>query len=150
MNDLRRAGPADREAALALQWAAFERNVPIMDGAMPLPLRADYEEIFATHEVWLVEGDAALEGMLILLPREDDLYIWSIATDPAVQGTGVGKRMLAAAEARAVALGLTHMRLRTSQKLAGNIAWYRRHGFAIERTEELADRTLVHMLKTIG
>jgi hypothetical protein len=30
------------------------------------------------------------------------------------------------------------------------VRWYHRHGYAIERVEELEDRRLVHMVKNIG
>lgn len=145
---MRRASAGDREPGLAIQRAAFGRNIAIM-GVEPLPLRADYDKVFATHEVWVMERDGALEGMLILQPREDDLYIWSIATSPALQGTGVGNRMLAAAEQRARQLPRARMRLNTGEKLTKNVAWYQRHGFAIENIEQLEDRRVVNMVKEL-
>jgi GNAT superfamily N-acetyltransferase len=148
LNALRRGSAVDMQAGLALQRASFGRNVAIM-GAEPLPLRADYDEIFATHEVWLSERDGTLEGMLILLPRDDDLYIWSIATRTDLQGTGVGRRMLAAAEERTAMLGLARMRLRTAEKMVKNVTWYLHHGFTIERVEQLEDRRVVHMVKEL-
>jgi ribosomal protein S18 acetylase RimI-like enzyme len=88
-------------------------------------------------------------GALILEPRPADLLIWSVATAPAAQGRGLGNRLLAAAEARAKELNLSTMRLYTGQKLVSNVAWYQRHGYAIERIEERPDRTVVHMVKNI-
>jgi ribosomal protein S18 acetylase RimI-like enzyme len=149
LRDLRPATPADHDAALVVQRAAFGRNVAIM-GVEPLPLRADYAEIFATHEAWLAERDGVLQGMLILLPRDDDLYVWSIATAPAAQGTGVGRLMLAAAEERARALPRPRMRLRTSEKLTKNVTWYQRHGFTIESVQDLNDRRVVNMVKELA
>jgi ribosomal protein S18 acetylase RimI-like enzyme len=139
---------ADRAAALAIQRAAFGGNVAIM-GTEPLPLRADYEDVFATHEVWLMERGGVPAGMLILLQREDDLYIWSIATAPDLQRSGVGNTMLAAAEQRARQLQQLRLRLRTSEKLVNNIAWYQRHGFTIESIEQIEDRRVVHMVKVL-
>jgi RimJ/RimL family protein N-acetyltransferase/GNAT superfamily N-acetyltransferase len=145
---LRRATRDDLAAVVAHMRASFGPNAEIM-GAKPLPLLADYDEIFATHEIWLVESGGALEGVLILLPRADDLYVWGIATAPAVQGRGVGNRILAAAEMRARALGVPHMRLRTGEKLTKNVAWYTRHGFTIESVEELKGRRVVNMVKPL-
>ena len=34
--------------------------------------------------------------------------------------------------------------------LAGNIAWYRRHGYVRERVEEMHDRRPVHLVKHLG
>ena len=146
--DLRRATAADIPALTALQRAAYARNRDIL-GVEPLPLRADYDAIFANYETWLAEESGALLGALILEPRPDDLLIWSVATAPSEQGRGLGNRLLAAAEERARQLKLSTMRLYTGQKLVSNVAWYQRHGYAIERIEQMPDRTVVHMVKTI-
>ena len=146
--DLRRTTAADIPALVALQRAAYSRNRDLL-GVEPLPLIADYDEVFAHYETWLAEDDGALLGALILEPRADDLLIWSVATSPAAQGRGLGNRLLAAAEERARQLGVSTMRLYTGQKLVSNVAWYQRHGYAIERIEQRPDRTVVHMVKTI-
>ncbi len=145
---LRRAGPGDLAAVTALQRAAYAKNRPLL-GVEPLPLLADYEEILAEYEVYLAERDGALDGVLILEPRPDDLLIWSVATAPQAQGRGIGNTMLAFAEARARELGLTCIRLYTGEPLTGNIAWYRRHGYAHERIEDLGDRRIVHLVKQL-
>lgn len=133
---------------MALQQAAYARNRPLL-GVEPLPLQVDYADILVSHEVWLAEQADSLTGALILEPRTDDLLIWSVAVAPAVQGTGVGNNLLAEAEARARALGLTRLRLYTGEPLVGNIAWYERHGYLRERIETLADRRIVHMVKRL-
>ena len=87
--DLRRATAADIPALTALQRAAYARNRDIL-GVEPLPLRADYDAIFANYETWLAEESGALLGALILEPRPNDLLIWSVATTPSEQGRGLG------------------------------------------------------------
>jgi ribosomal protein S18 acetylase RimI-like enzyme len=128
--------------------ASFGPNAKIM-GVEPVPASGDYREIIESHEAYLVERKGALEGILILLPREDDLYIWGIATAPEVQGTGVGNRMMSAAVRRARELKLRYLRLRTGRRLADNVAWYRRHGFTIESVEDIGGRHLVHMVRDL-
>jgi ribosomal protein S18 acetylase RimI-like enzyme len=144
---LRRATAADVEAVTALQRASYARNREIL-GVEPLPLKADYAQVVAGYEVWLAEGDG-LEGILILEARSDDLLIWSVATDPRAQGRGLGRKLLEAAEERAAALGRRVMRLYTGEPLTANIAWYGRHGYAIERVEQMPDRRIVHMVKQL-
>ncbi len=97
----------------------------------------------------MAEGAYGLEGVLVLQPRRDDLLLWSVATAPQVQRRGLGNRLLAAAEARGRELGRLSVRLYTGERLADNIAWYERHGYARERVEQLDDRRLVHMVKPI-
>ena len=148
MSALRRASDADRDAVVALQHAAYAKNRPLL-GVEPLPLRADYREILAEYETWLYESGDGLEGVLILEPRKDDLLIWSVAVAPAAQGRGVGNIMLAFAETRARALNRTCIRLYTGQPLTANIAWYRRHGYGHESTEDMGDRVVVNLIKQL-
>jgi ribosomal protein S18 acetylase RimI-like enzyme len=146
--ELRRASAADIRHITEMQRAAYAKNRSIL-GVEPLPLRADYADILSSHEVWLTEQADGLAGVLILELRPDDLLLWSVATAPAARGTGLGNRLLAAAEARARELGRPCVRLYTGEKLADNIAWYERHGYVRERVEQLADRRIVHLAKQV-
>lgn len=143
--ELRRAAQSDLQVVIDLQRAAYARNRALL-GVEPLPLQADYAAIFRDYEVW-VAGDVAITGVLILEPRPADLLIWSIATDPRRQQAGLGRAMLAAAEVRARALGHATMRLYTGATLRHLVDWYGRHGYTVERIEELSDRSIAHMLK---
>lgn len=147
--DLRRAAPADLAGVVALQQAAYAANRAIL-GVEPLPLMVDYAAIFATMEVWLSEAADRLEGVLVLEPRADDLLIWSVATAPSVQGRGLGRMLLGAAEVRARELGHATLRLYTGSVLTDRVAWYQRHGYAIERIETLPDRSVTHMVKQLA
>ena len=146
MSALRRAVRNDLAAIIALQHAAYAKNRPLL-GVEPLPLLADYAEIFPRYEFYVVEGVTALDGVLILEPRAGDLLIWSIAVAPHAQGRGVGNKMLTFADARARELGVPSVRLYTGAPLAFNIAWYTRHGYTHERTEDMGDRVAVHLIK---
>jgi ribosomal protein S18 acetylase RimI-like enzyme len=145
---LRRATRDDLPAVVALQRSAYAKNRMIL-GVEPLPLMADYQQVFSDYEVYLAEREGALDGVLILEPRVDDLLIWSVATAPAAQGRGVGNRMLAFAETRARELDRPCIRLYTGQPLTFNIAWYTRHGYAHESTEDMGDRVAVHLIKRL-
>ena len=144
---VRRAQKADVPALEALQRAAYAKNRTIM-GVEPLPLLADYSEIVATMETWLFESDG-LEGALALEYEPETTLIWSVATAPEAQGRGLGNRMLAFAEQRARENGCKTIRLYTNALLTGNIAWYKRRGYGVDRIEQLADRQAVHMSKRL-
>jgi GNAT superfamily N-acetyltransferase len=146
---LQRATQADLAELLALQRAAYAKNRRLL-GVEPLPLLADYTAILGDMEVWLVRRGGRLAGALILEPRADDLLIWSIATDPAEQGSGLGGALLGAAEVRARELGRTVMRLYTGTPLTHLVTWYRRYGYAVERVETLSDRSITHMIKHLA
>ena len=146
---LRRAEPADLEPLLTLQRAAYAKNRPIL-GVEPIPLLADYTAIMRDMEAWVSEKDGRIVAALILAPRADDLLIWSVATDPAAQGAGHGRALLAAAEVRAHQLGRGIVRLYTGTPLGHLVAWYGRHGYAVECIEALSDRSITHMIKHLG
>src|SRR5262249_8473384 len=139
----------DIAAVAALQRAAYAGNRAIL-GVEPLPLMADYADVFAAFEVWLAEGPDGPDGILILERREHDLLLWSVATAPERRGRGIGNRLLAATETRAAQLGFDVVRLYTGEKLAANVAWYERHGYVRERVEEIDGRRVIHMMKTLG
>ena len=149
MTPIRCATPRDSAAIVALQHAAYVQNRAIM-GVEPLPLQADYDAVFKTMECWIAGGAPDRGGVLILRIRPDDLLIWSIATHPRVRGTGLGAALLAFADDRAREIGRSTVRLYTGEALTANIAWYGRHGFAVERVEQLSDRRAVHMKKILG
>ena len=144
---LRRAVEGDLARVVAIQRAAYAHNRELL-GVEPLPLMADYAQIFRDYEIW-VTAEGAIESVLILEPRATDLLIWSIATDPQRQQAGLGRAMLAAAELRAQELGLDTMRLYTGATLSHLVDWYTRNGYAMERIEEGSDRTIAHMVKSI-
>ncbi len=145
---LRRATPHDYDALVALQHAAYARNRGLL-GVEPIPLLADYHAILQEKEVWLACEETSCVGALVLERRDDDLMVESIATDPAAQSRGLGRAMLAAAEAQARILGYGVVRLYTGKPLTHLINWYGRHGYVIEREEPLSDRTIVHMMKRL-
>lgn len=146
---LYRARAEDRPDIEALQQSAYAHNRVLL-GVEPLPLLADYGDVIARFEVWLAGDGRKLQGVLILEPRADDLLIWSVATRPEEQRTGLGRALLMAAEDRARDLGLSTLRLYTGAALDHLIAWYSRHGYVLERIEELADRSIAHMVKRLS
>lgn len=146
---LRRAVPDDAGAFGALQEAAYARNRAVL-GVEPLPLQVAANDVLDRYEVWLAEEDGALAGALVLDPGPEALLVWSLATAPGRQSRGFGGRLLRAAEARARDLALRRLTLYTGEALSENVAWYGRHGYAVDRIEALADRRVVHMIKTLG
>ncbi len=146
---LRRAGRDDVEAFDAVHRAAFAWNRDML-GREPLPLLIPPEEVLSRYETWLLEDGSGIAGTLALDPRAEDLEIWSVSVNPSRQNAGIGRKLLSAAEARARALGLSTLRLYTGAALTKNVDWYRRRGYAVERTEDLPDgRQIVHMAKHI-
>ena len=144
----RLAVPSDRAALERLQHAAYARNQAII-GSVPVPLAWDYGEILATCETWVIDGaDGAIAAALILRTRPDDLYIENISVDPGLAALRAWQPAPGLGPGAGAGAGQDDPRLLTNALLADNIAWYGRHGFRVERIEELAGRRLTHMVKT--
>ena len=91
---LRRGAGSDVERVVEIQFAAYAKN-RVLPGVEPLPLQVNYHDVFATHEVWLLEIDLnSVTAALILQARPNDLLIFSIATDPEKQSAGLGRQLL--------------------------------------------------------
>ncbi|MDB5360933.1 MAG: family N-acetyltransferase [Rhodospirillales bacterium] len=134
-----------------LQRAAYAPWLPIL-GLEPLPYRADYSALLADHDAWFARGaDGAEIGALILASHADHLLIWSVAVASDAARRGVGRALIAFAEAEAVRRNLAEVRLYTNALMARNIALYRRLGYRETHRETTPDgRNIVHMAKRVA
>lgn len=145
---LRRASAADAPAVRQLVRAAYAKWVPLM-GREPMPMLADYDLAVREHEVDLVYVEGVLVALIEMILHPDHLFIENLAVAPGQQGLGLGRRLLAHAEARAKALGLAEMRLLTAQEMAGNAAFYQSVGYRVTRTEPFKGGFTVYMSKEL-
>lgn len=146
---LRTATAADAGAIRALTRDAYAKWVPLI-GREPKPMTADYVAAVRDHRIDLLEIDGVLAALVEMIPAPDHLLIENLAVAPAWQGRGLGRRLLAHAEAVALGLGLAEARLYTNQRFAANVALYRRCGYCITREEALPLGTVVHMARPLG
>ncbi len=145
---LRAATPADAAAIRALTRAAYARWVPLI-GREPKPMGADYDAAVRNHRIDLLEIDGAIAALIEMIPAADHLLIENIAVAPDQQGRGLGRRLLAHAEAVARDLGVAEMRLYTNQRFAENIGLYRRCGYRITQEEVVPVGVVTHMAKAL-
>jgi ribosomal protein S18 acetylase RimI-like enzyme len=69
------------------------------------------------------------------------------AVSPALQGRGLGRKLMAHAEQVAAAAGYREIRLYTNKLFADNVELYRKLGYRVDREEVLAHGIAVHMSK---
>jgi ribosomal protein S18 acetylase RimI-like enzyme len=124
----RRARPGDAAAIAALVNRAYDKYVARI-GRSPRPMTADYDKAVEKHQMWVVEDGGAVVAVLELIPEKGVLLIENVAVDPAHQGEGLGKTLLALAEAEARRQGFPTLRLYTNEKMTENIALYTRYGY---------------------
>ncbi|MBA3038364.1 MAG: GNAT family N-acetyltransferase [Alphaproteobacteria bacterium] len=84
----------------------------------------------AEQEIAFVAIDKGrLVGCVFLKPEESSLYIGKLAVHPAAQGRGIGRLLLAHAEATARKRGLSSLRLETRIELTENHRLFAAWGF---------------------
>jgi ribosomal protein S18 acetylase RimI-like enzyme len=119
-------------------------------GMRPVPMEADYDAIVRDTRAWVAEIDGEIAGLLVLEAHEDHLLIENVAVEPAWQGQGVGRALLAFAERRTAELGLGELRLYTHVKMTENQALYTRLGYREVGRRSERGRAAVFMSKKLG
>ena len=146
---LRPARAADLPAVRALVARAYGQYVARI-GKPPGPMLDDYAARIAEGAVQVLEEDGRLVGLLVLLPEADHLLLDNVAVDPAAQGRGHGRRLVAAAEDEARRLGLPELRLYTHELMTENVVMYERLGFVETHRGQQAGYARVFMRKRLG
>lgn len=125
------AGFADWHGLLGLITRAFAFMDGVIDPpssarlltAESLAAKADAETCFTAY------ANGRLAGCLFAVTRGDVLYVGKLAVDPALQGAGIGRGLVAAAADLAAAMGLPALELQTRVELTVNQRWFESLGF---------------------
>jgi ribosomal protein S18 acetylase RimI-like enzyme len=149
MITMREAVAADAAAVRALTREAYTKWVA-MTGREPLPMRVDYVEALAQHRFDLLEEDGVLVALIETERNDDHLLIVNVAVAPSHQKRGLGRQLLAHAEALARQERLVTLRLYTNARMVENIALYKSLGYAIDREEPAGTSIQVHMSKAVA
>jgi len=107
---------------------AYRHYIPRM-GRPPAPMLDDYAARVSEGVVSVVEEGDIVRGVLVLLPEPDHLLLENIAVDPEYRGTGLGRLLLAFAEAEARRQGYRELRLYTHETMIENQRLYARIGY---------------------
>lgn len=70
-----------------------------------------------------------IEACVYLHPQEQGLYLGMLTVEPGLQGGGIGKKLLAAAEDFARANGCRCIFMKVFSARTELVAWYERHGY---------------------
>ncbi len=92
-------------------------------------MQADYTALVAAGMTSVLLRDGMIAAALVLEPHPDHLLIENVAVHPSRQRQGLGRRLMAHAEAEARRLGLDLLRLYTNAAMIENIALYQRLGY---------------------
>ena len=125
---LRRATDSDARGITELVAAAYRDYEPLL-GRTPQPMLVHYAEAVREHEIWVLDADGVLVGVLELDPRPDHLWIENVAVAPGWQGRGLGRDLLRHAEDEARGHDLDEVGLLTNERYVANIAMYTHYGY---------------------
>ncbi len=126
---IRPAAAADVPAVAEIVERAYAPWVPVV-GRRPGPMEDDYAARCAAGQAFVLEEAGALRGVLVLVEEADHLLLDNVAVEPAARGRGLGRALIAFAEAEARRRGFGEVRLYTHARMQANIALYARLGYA--------------------
>ena len=125
---IRAATAADVSVIGQIVEEAYRHYIP-RTGKPPAPMLDDYAARISEGVVWVIEEGSGVAGIVVLLPKPDHLLLENIAVAPARQGSGLGRRLLAFAEAEAMHRGYHEIRLYTHQTMTENQRLYAAIGY---------------------
>ena len=125
---IRAATAADVPVIVQIVEQAYRHYIPRI-GKPPGPMLDDYDARVSEGVAWVIGERPSIAGIVVLLPRPEYLLLGNIAVAPARQGSGLGRRLLAFAEAEAVRRGYREIRLYTHQTMSENQRLYAAIGY---------------------
>jgi N-acetylglutamate synthase-like GNAT family acetyltransferase len=131
---IRPAGDADAECVTTLVHRAYLPHMPRLTAG----------------DVWVYEDDAGnVLGVVVLVATPTGMLLENVAVDPAAQHGGIGRALVAFAEAEAVRCGHNELLLYTNAKMLENLAFYRDLGFTITARKIEDDYDRIYMRKVM-
>jgi N-acetylglutamate synthase-like GNAT family acetyltransferase len=123
------AEPIDIEALVRLINAAFLVERFFIEGDR---INAEtIRNLMATGQFLIAQDDHGISGCVYMEPHGDRAYLGLLSVDPARQRSGLGSRLVAAAEDHARASGIRHMDLRIVDLRRELPEFYRRLGYQV-------------------
>lgn len=142
MSAIRRAVPSDFAALKELIESGFRGDVARLgwnheadilndERITPEELTATLTDADTAMLVIHAETSPALAGCVAVTRKSAELaYLGLLCVDPARQSSGLGRQLLEAGEAYAVAQGISRMEMTVIAERDTLIAWYERRGYA--------------------
>ena len=125
---LRSAVDNDAAAITACVHHAFDHDVERI-GRKPGPMLMEYDKEIREHQVFVVEDNGQIFGVLVLCIKDEGFLLDVIAVEPRAQGKGIGKLLLETAESEAQRQGFTSIYLYAHEKMTENQLLYKKIGY---------------------
>ncbi|MEZ7505324.1 GNAT family N-acetyltransferase [Flavobacterium sp. Arc2] len=108
---------------------------------------AELKEIISTSKNTLLKftENNRIIGCVLLVEKEQQLYLGMLTVSPELQNSGIGKKLLQQAEVHAQALGLPTIIMTVIAIRTELIDWYKRHGYADTGAREAFPESDIHI-----
>jgi GNAT superfamily N-acetyltransferase len=125
---VRAAKPTDAPGITACVCEAYVHYIERI-GKQPGPMLDDYAELIYRAQVHVAIAGGRVIGAMVLKITDDGFYLDNVAVRPSVKGKGVGRLLLALAEAEARRQGYKSICLATHELMTENRDLYARIGY---------------------
>ena len=125
---LRPATTSDVSAVEACVKAAYQSYLARI-GKPPGPMLEDYAQVIEQDQVFVVELNNKIVGVLVLIVTNEGFLLENVAVEPSFHGKGIGKLLLQFAEAEARLQGYRSIYLYTHEKMTENQSLYSKSGY---------------------
>ena len=117
--------------------------------AVTTPRIVEIKDRIGNKIVWVALYNNRIAGTVSIKPRDERLFIRSMAVLPIVRKKGIGKELLKHAEKIALKNNLRYLELTTTPFLADAIRLYESLGFGQNGYDDLYGTSLIRMIKNL-
>jgi ribosomal protein S18 acetylase RimI-like enzyme len=92
---------------------------------------AEIGALITRRQMLVCEQEGKLNGAVQVSMTDKAGYFGMLAIDPALQGSGLGRKLLAAAEEHCREAGCMEMTMSTGEERRDLVEWYQRQGYKV-------------------
>jgi GNAT superfamily N-acetyltransferase len=115
--------------------------------AMPAATSEDLEEPIKKGNILVAKQASSLIGFIHMGEMDENGHIFEVSVGLEAQGTGIGRKLLAAGEKWATTKGFSAITLTTFKNVRFNAPWYQKCGFDIITPDRYDNPVLYITLK---
>jgi N-acetylglutamate synthase-like GNAT family acetyltransferase len=128
---------------------AYHKYIAIM-GQKPAPMVADYSAHLQDDMIFVAEDTSPRKviGYAVIIAKDDEYWLETIAVEPLSSKKGVGSRLMAYVEDY-ISQFASEYHLYTNVKMTENIDWYLRLGFTETKRQKVDGYERVYFKKRL-